>query len=59
MLEQLQESARQVLLCINEKTTENTQEKAAACSAKAATSCLFALFDKPTSRLRAFLHAVR
>ena len=26
---------------------------------KAATSCLFALFDKPISRLRAFLHAVR
>ena len=40
------------------KATENAHEEAACCE-KAATSCLFALFDKPISRLRAFLHAVR
>ena len=61
MLEEIQESSSQGLSFIKwkkKKATENAHEEAACCE-KAATSCLFALFDEPISRLRAFLHAVR
>ena len=60
MLEEIQESSRQGLSFIKwKKKRLKMHTKRAACWEKAATSCLFALFDKPISRLRAFLHAVR